>query len=223
MPKKDIPPFAGFPKDLPDFLWGLALNNERSWFNEHREDFERCLHGPILSLAEDMRQWMEDTYPGMAPALHVSRIWRDARRLYGRGPFKEHMWFSLGVSGEIYTPLPQFWFGIDAKSWEAGMGMWNMKGELLERWRKSIDARPKRLEEIVQALEKGPEMHKYWQVYKKPKGDPGPVLYDWYNARSMELGKTVWFEPDPPGAELLEEMKRIYTALMPLYQYLLSI
>ena len=223
MPKKDIPPFTGFPKDLPDFLWGLSLNNERPWFHAHREDFERCLHMPILSLAEDVKARMEKLYPGQAPTLHVSRIWRDARRLFGRGPFQDHMWFSLGVSGEIYTPLPQFWFGINAKNWDAGMGMWNMKGELLERWRKSIDANPRRLEAIVRELEKHPELNRYWEVYKKPKGDPGSCLYDWYNARTIGLEVTEWFEPNPPGAELLDRVMDVFTALMPLYQYLLTI
>ena len=223
MARKEIPPFGGFPKDLPDFLWGLALNNERPWFQEHKDQFERCLHGPILSLAEDTRQALNDKFPNMAPALHVSRIWRDARRLYGRGPFQDHMWFSLGVSGEIYTPTPQFWFGIDAKGWDAGMGMWHMSGEQLERWRTGIDANPKRLEKIVRALDKRSDLQRYWQVYKRPKGDPGPKLYDWYNARTIGLEKRVWFEPDPPGPELAEQVLDVFTALMPLYQYLLTI
>ena len=220
---KNIPPFEGFPKDLPDFLWGLSFNNERPWFNAHREDFERCLDTPIHALAEDVKAAMEERHPGLAPALHVSRIWRDARRLFGRGPFKEHMWFSLGLSGEIYTPLPQFWFGIDAKSWEAGMGCWNMKGDLLERWRKSIDLAPQRLTPIVKALNKHPELHRYGEVYKKPKGDPGPLLYDWYNARSVEMGMTEYFEPDPPGKELLDRVLDVYETLVPLYEYLTTI
>ena len=223
MALKEIPPFEGFPKDLPDFLWGLALNNERPWFQEHKQQYERCLHGPILSLAEDVRKALNDKFPNMAPALHVSRIWRDARRLYGRGPFNDHMWFSLGVSGEIYTPTPQFWFGIDAKGWDTGMGMWHMSGEQLERWRTGIDTNPKRLEKIVRALDKRSDLQRYWQVYKRPKGDPGPKLYDWYNARTIGLEKRAWFEPDPPGPELAEQVLDVFAALMPLYQYLLSI
>ncbi len=220
---RDIPPFEGFPKDLPDFLWGLALNNERTWFNDHREEYQRCLHVPIHALAEDVRAAMEERFPGQAPALHVSRIWRDARRLFGRGPFKEHMWFSLGVSGEIYTPTPQFWFGIDAKSWEAGMGTWNISASQLELWRKRIDTAPRRLETIVKKLNSRGDLHPYWQLYKRPKGDPGPLLYDWYNARTIEMGKTVWFEPDPPGKELLDQVLDVFSALMPLYRYLLEL
>lgn len=220
---KEIPPFEGFPKDLPDFLWGLSFNNERPWFQAHRDDYERCLHGPIVSLAEDLRQALADRHPGAAPAVHVSRIWRDARRLFGRGPFKDHMWFSLGLSGEIYTPLPQFWFGIDATGWEAGMGSWNMSAAQMDTWRKRIDADPGPLTRIVQALDRRGDLAPYWQVYKRPKGDPGPLLFDWYNARAIEMGKKVWFDPDPPGRELPEQVLDMYEALFPLYEYLQTI
>ncbi len=215
--------FEGFPKDLPDFLWGLSFNNERPWFQAHRDDFERCLNKPIHALAEELRAEMDKLHPGIAPQLHISRIWRDARRLFGNGPFHNHMWFSLGLSGEIYTTLPQFWFGIDASCWEAGMGCWNMNGTKLENWRKTIDANPRPLQKIVQNLKKYPDLTPQWKQYKRPKGDPGPELFNWYNARSVELGKTVQFDPYPPGRELLDQILYIYEALTPLYFYLETI
>lgn len=219
-PMNESAPFQGFPKTLPAFLWGLSLNNERAWFQRHKDTFEQCLNGPIRALAEEIRLRLNDASPHLAPALHVSRIWRDARRLRGGGPFNDHMWFSLGLSGEIYTPTPQFWFGINAKGWDAGMGIWHMSGELLERWRKSIDDRPRELAAIVRDLEKHPELVRYGQTYKRPKGDPGPELFDWYNARTVGLEHVEWFEPDPPGRELADRLMELYTALTPLYQYL---
>ncbi len=220
MEKAKLPAFEGFPKELPAFLWDLALNNERPWFQAHKDTFERCLHQPLLALAEDVKARMNELFPGLAPALHVSRIYRDARRLYGRGPFNDHMWFSLGHSAEIYTPLPQFYFGVDAKCWEAGMGLWNMNSEQLERWRRSIDDRPREITKVVRALNKRSDLERYWQVYKRPKGDPGPELFDWYNARSVGLNKTVWFDPDPPGPELVDQILDVFKALTPLYRYL---
>ena len=220
MEKAKLPAFEGFPKQMPTFLWDLALNNERPWFQAHKQDYEQYLHQPFLALAEDIKQKMEEAFPGLAPSMHISRIYRDARRLYGRGPYNDHLWFSLGLSGEIYTSLPQFWFGINAKSWDAGMGMWNMSGDQLERWRKSIDDHPQRLSKIVRALSKREDLAPYWQTYKRPKGDPGKLLYDWYNARTVGLEKVVWFDPDPPGPALIDQLMDIFAALVPLYQYL---
>ena len=93
--------FQGYTQGAVDFLWGLALNNERPWFQAHKEEYEQYLHQPFLALAEDVKQKMEERFPGLAPAIHISRIYRDARRLYGRGPYNDHLWFSLGLSGEI--------------------------------------------------------------------------------------------------------------------------
>jgi hypothetical protein len=59
--------------------------------------------------------------------------------------------------------------------------------------------------------------------YKRPKGDPGPLLFDWYNARHPGVGKVEWFDPDPPGAELADRLAEDFAQLMPLYEYFLAL
>lgn len=220
---KDIPPFEGFPKELTDFLWGLSFNNERPWFQAHKEEFERCLHRPVQALAWQLRDRLEEHMPGLAPEVHISRIYRDARRLYGRGPYNDHLWFSLGVTADLYTSLPQYWFGIHAESYNWGLGVWNMSGEALERWRQAIDVNPAPLSRIVRKVNKMDGVAFMGQTYKRPKGDPGKLLYDWYSARDIAVGKTGWFDPDPPGPELLDEMTEAFCQLAPLYKYLMKI
>ena len=54
-----------------------------------------------------------EKFPKLSLNLHVSRIYRDARRLHGRGPYKDHLWFTLrppqadsdGVGPVSYTHL----------------------------------------------------------------------------------------------------------------------
>lgn len=220
---KDIPPFEGFPRELRDFLWGLSFNNEKPWFLAHKEEYERCLHQPVQALAWQLRDRLEERMPGLAPEVHISRIYRDARRLYGRGPFNDHLWFSLGVTAQLYTAQPQYWFGIHAESYNWGLGVWNIDGAALERWRDTIDADPAPLSRIVRKVNKIEGLEFMGQTYKRLKGDPGPLLYDWYNTRDIAVGRTVWFDPDPPGPELLDEMTEAFCQLAPLYKYLMKI
>ena len=217
---KNLPPFEGFPAELPDFLWGIAFNNEKPWFEARRDVYERCLHGPIKSLVGELVLRLSEKYPKETFLPHVSRIYRDARTLNGRGPLNDHMWFSIGRTGRVYAAEPQFYFGIDAKSCDWGVGYWNISSEGLERWRQSIDANPARLSRIVRKIDRMDGFEAFRPIYKKPKGDPGPLLYDWYNARHPGCGKEEWFEPDPPGKELADRLFADYDALMPLYQYL---
>lgn len=77
--------FQGYTQGAVDFLWGLKLNNERAWFQEHREEFIALVDRPTRELAEQLRDEMTGLYPKLGLELKVSRIYRDARRLFGRG------------------------------------------------------------------------------------------------------------------------------------------
>ena len=44
------------------------------------------------ALAAQTHELMQQRFPDMDCRLHVSRIYRDARRLFGRGPYKDHLW-----------------------------------------------------------------------------------------------------------------------------------
>ena len=101
--------FEGFTTQTSDFLWELAFHNERPWFLAHKEQFEQLLNRPLKALAADTAALMEQRFPSRGFKLHVSRIYRDARRLFGRGPYKDHLWFSL-KSNEILLEGPMFWF-----------------------------------------------------------------------------------------------------------------
>lgn len=223
MSSKKTIPFEGFPADLPDFLWGIALNNEKPWFEARRDIYERCLHGPIKALAWQVTDRLGEKFPDIVLTPHISRIYRDARTLNGRGPLNDHMWFSLGRTGRVYAAEPQFYFGIEARCCDWGMGYWNADAEMLERWRRSIDANPAKLTRIVRKINTMEGFESIAAPYKRPKGDPGPLLYEWYNARHPGVGKVEWFEPDPPGPELADRLAEDFGKLMPLYEYFLSL
>ena len=44
--------FEGFTPETVDFLWGIRLNNERGWFLEHKDQYDRALYGPMKALSQ---------------------------------------------------------------------------------------------------------------------------------------------------------------------------
>ena len=42
--------FEGFRDETMQFLWGVRLNNERSWFLEHKTLYEEFLYRPLKEL-----------------------------------------------------------------------------------------------------------------------------------------------------------------------------
>ena len=46
--------FKGFTDATTDFLWNIRFNNEREWFNEHKQEYIDHLWEPFKALAHDV-------------------------------------------------------------------------------------------------------------------------------------------------------------------------
>ena len=203
--------FEGFSEETSQFFWDLAFHNEKPWFDAHKDTYIRVLKTPFQSLAEDTRDALT-ALTGDEYDLHVSRIYRDARRLFGRGPYKDHLWFTLkkkGWPGDL-----SFWFSLSASSWGYGVGAWTRAAET-ENWRRYIDAEPAAVERLVKRLKRQKELKLGGESYKRPKGDKGELLNEWYNKRELEIGCHHDFGDRLFDKELPQKLAESYQWLLP--------
>ena len=42
--------FQGYRQETLDFLWGIRFNNDRTWFQAHKEEYLRCLYEHTAAL-----------------------------------------------------------------------------------------------------------------------------------------------------------------------------
>lgn len=214
--------FNGFTKETGDFLWELAFNNERPWFNAHKEQFERCLKQPFQALAEDTLALMRRRFPERAWRLHVSRIYRDARRLFGRGPYKDHLWFSLRC-GDAAAPGLDLWFEIGAARYAWGAGAFDMSPALMETFRRCVEANPSRFERLVLAVQERGRFTLQGEAYKRPKGSLSPVIDPWYNRKWVGLERQEDFGGELFSPRLPELLAEDFSALMPLNEFFMEV
>ena len=212
--------FQGFSQGTVDFLWGLRLNNERGWFQAHKEEFVTLVDTPLRQLAAQMSQGMADSFPELGLEGKVSRIYRDARRLHGRGPYKEHLWFVLCRPGDTGGAAPGLYFEIAPEYYSYGMGFYDPAPVTMAKLRARIDRDPKPLERLARRLEKRGEFVLEGQMYRRPKGDPGPLLFPWYNRRQISLShdsncEGIFFRP-----ELADQVLEGFRFLEPYCRYL---
>ena len=80
--------FTGFTDETVDFMWGIRFNNERSWFEAHKEIYLEHFYRPMVELADEIYAFLREQRPDYGLVRKVTRIYRDARRLHGRGPYK---------------------------------------------------------------------------------------------------------------------------------------
>ena len=215
--------FEGYTQGTIDFLWGLRLNNERSWFLEHKAEFLETVDAPTRALAAQLTEAMTGEFPKLELECKVSRIYRDARRLFGRGPYKDHLWFSLRKPGEHDSAIPCFFFEVAPERYSYGMGCWDPTPLTMAKLRARIDRDPKPVEKLARQVERRGEFTLEGELYKRPKGDPGPLLYPWYNRRQLSLCRDcncegLFFSPELAG-QVLEGWR----SLVPHYQFLRSL
>ena len=79
--------FQGFTPEAVEFLWVIKFNNNREWFLPRKEQFLALVDRPMRELGSEIFDAIAAAYPKQSLKLHVCRIYRDARRLFGRGPY----------------------------------------------------------------------------------------------------------------------------------------
>ena len=104
--------FQGFSQETVDFMWGIRFNNEKSWFEANKESYLRSFYTPMKELGAEVQEKLLERFPDSQLNLKISRIYRDARRLFGRGPYKDHLWFSIRQPAEEWVDKPTFWFEL---------------------------------------------------------------------------------------------------------------
>lgn len=102
----DLPPFPGFPETGLAFLRALADNNDRDWFEAHRERYETDVRFPLKCLIADVARRMrtrEDPLTGH-PNTSRFRIYRDLRFTDDPRPYKTNVGAVFDRSGRKDAP-----------------------------------------------------------------------------------------------------------------------
>ena len=216
--------FTGYSGETLDFLWGIRFNNDRSWFAAHKEAYLRCLYQPTLELGAQTQALFSEKFPKLSLNLHVSRIYRDARRLHGRGPYKDHLWFCVEQPSEQWTAHPTLWFELGPESWSYGLGYYMARPVTMARLRARMDRDPKIMTDLTRRLKRQSEFVLEGEEYRRPKAQaPVPELEPWYRKKSFTLCHEAKLEEALFSRDLVDRLKKGYDFLLPYYDYFITL
>lgn len=212
--------FEGFSPATFDFLWSIALNNERVWFNAHREDYQNHLAKPMKALADQVFDELTHRCPGRDLFCKVARIYKDARRCRGIEFYKTSLWFSILPPVEGWQDAPGFWFEVSRESWNYGLGIYQPKAATMARHRAKIDSSPAQLARLNAKLLGQREFFLDGQHYARFKPGAPPDLAGWYNLKDFSI---LHDDGDPAqtydGPALVRRLVDGFAFLMPFYDY----
>jgi len=150
--------FSGWPEEALDFYDGLAADNSKSYWTEHKAIYEQMVLLPMTELTEELATEFGEP--------KIFRPYRDVRFSADKSPYKSHIGAVIGGTGYVQ---------LSAEGLGAGAGMWQMGPEHLERYRAAVasDDLGAELEQVIALVEKaGVTVHGHGVLKSAPRGYP---------------------------------------------------
>jgi uncharacterized protein (TIGR02453 family) len=235
-PDLDSPPpdFEGFTDKSFKFMHGLKKNNNKPWFEEHREDYDAHLREPMIALLSSINQeFRKQKIPAIAnPKVSLFRIYRDIRFSKDKSPYKTHLGLWLPIEGGAKDSWTGFYFGMEPAPKGKGMkafiggGAHMPPSPQLKQIRAKIASDMKGLEKLVNASAfraAFPEGLKGERLTRVPTGyTPDHPAAEWLKMKDF------WAGHDLTDAELKSEdlpkiIAKTCKAALPVVQYLTEI
>jgi uncharacterized protein (TIGR02453 family) len=145
------------------FFRGLAANNEKAWFEAHREDYETEIREPMRELISEMDARIAKFAPeiGGDPKRSMFRINRDIRFSKDKSPYKTNAgcWFnhrsaSRKVGSEANEGSAGYYFHFQPGKSFLGAGIWMPPRPQLNKLRDAIAEKPKPFLEMTRSIPK---------------------------------------------------------------------
>ena len=199
--------FSGWPEEALDFYDGLAADNSKSYWSEHKAIYEQMVLLPMTELTEELAAEFGEP--------KIFRPYRDVRFSADKSPYKTHIGAVIGGTGYVQ---------LSAEGLGAGAGMWQMGPEHLERYRAAVasDDPGAELEQVIALIEKADvTVHGHGALKSAPRGYPAdhPRI-----ALLRYKGLTAWqqwpVEPWLETAAAKERLVSFFRTVQPLCSWL---
>ncbi len=161
------PTFAGFKPEAIQFLVDLAVNNDRTWFQPRKGEFEALLKEPLEAMITGLAERFEARgIPLRAdPAKSPFRIYRDVRFSKDKSPYKTHLGASFPWIGEGPLDRPGDdggprshtanvhstggYFHLQPGEIYVGGGIWHPEKPWLDAFRRRVVDEPDRIRALA--------------------------------------------------------------------------
>ena len=78
--------FTGFTDETVDFMWGIRFNNERAWFEAHKEIYLTHFYQPMRELGDELYDYIAAKRPSAGVLRSLPRLHRQRHPLGGGAP-----------------------------------------------------------------------------------------------------------------------------------------
>jgi uncharacterized protein (TIGR02453 family) len=219
------PPFKGFPKEGLQFLKKLKRNNNRTWFESHKHEYEEYLKLPMQSFIFSLQPHFQSFAPeyDLSPKRSIFRIYRDIRFSNDKTPYKTHIAAHFVLRGKERGFVGSgYYFHIEPGEVFIGGGIYMPESDQLKGIRKAIVQHP---EEFLSVLNDRKFKKQFGELegnklQRIPKGyDETHPMAEWLKLKQFFVGKSL-AESSCYKASLVETIAAVCKDAAPLVKFL---
>ncbi len=127
------PTDRSFRPALFTYLSDLAANNNREWFAENRDRYDRYVKEEGLQFIRDFEPYLHEISPHFIAddrtvGGSLFRIYRDTRFSKDKTPYKTHLGIQFRHEAAKDVHAPGFYLHVDPTGSFAGVGLWRPDG-----------------------------------------------------------------------------------------------
>lgn len=223
--------FTGYFPETFQFFSDLKENNNKTWFEAHKKEYQRVVIEPTKLFVREMGQRLESIAPSIRydtrtnGAGSMMRIYRDVRFSKDKTPYKTWLGIIFWEGDGKRTEEPGYYFGLESDGAGAHVGLHGFPKPFLEAYREAI-IDDKLGEELVSILATMPSAYTISDKnYKRvPRGyDKAQPRADLLRYNSL-VGSAPQFSPAVVSSpDLLDACFEHYRQVAPLQQWLVKV
>lgn len=220
-----------FSKRSLTFFRQLARNNEKAWFEAHRDEYEKEVRAPMRELIEELDVRFAQFAPeiGGDPKRSMFRINRDIRFSKDKSPYKTHAaaWFhhrnaARSVGSEADAGSAGYYFHLEPGGRSMlGAGLWMPPRPQLNKLRDAIAKDPKGFDRVVRGLPaRFDGLDDLTALKRMPRGysEDHPAA-KWLKYQSFTTGRTLT-DTQVTSRSLADLLAKEFAAVLPLVRWL---
>jgi uncharacterized protein (TIGR02453 family) len=135
--------FNGFPPAATQFLNDLAANNNKAWFEAHKQVYLDTVQAPALALVSALGERLKEHFPAIHYDLRTNgsgslmRLYRDTRFSADKSPYKTNVAMMFSAGGKKMAAAG---FGLQLTPQDVGTmaGIFTFSKEALDAFRQAV-------------------------------------------------------------------------------------
>jgi uncharacterized protein (TIGR02453 family) len=204
--------FAGFPEAALDFYDDLEVDNTKSFWEAHKEQYQTSVRAPMTALTDALEAGFG--------AAKIFRPFRDVRFAKDKTPYKTHQGAFVAAG-----PACGWYAEIAARGFRTGAGFYDASAADLAKIRAAMadDVKGAQLQKILTKLERAGFEIGGDRLKTSPRGyDADHPRIELLRHRSLTVMHDYGFEPVIHTGDLVAAVRKDWKATRPLVEWVFA-